>query len=329
MQHEVGDERLLERGGEALDQLVRQAADEADRVGDEVAPPFDLEAARGRVERLEQAVVDRGVRAGERVQERRLADVRVAGERDRRRLRAAPRLAPRVALLGQPAQAVAQQRHAPAREPAVGLELALAGASRPDAAAEALEVLPEAAHARQVVLELRQLDLELALGADGVLGEDVEDQLRPVDHARLQRVLERPLLHGRELVVDDQRLRARALERLLQLLELALADVGARVGPLAVLDELGHRLDARGARELAQLGEVRGRRLWAALRARTRARARHPAQDRADGSSRLDYAAPQRGLDSPRCLFEPAVRQRSARAGRSPRRSGRRTAPAR
>ena len=33
----------------------------------------------------------------------------------------------------------------------------------------------------QVVLELRQLDLELALGAHGVLGEDVEDQLRPVD----------------------------------------------------------------------------------------------------------------------------------------------------
>ena len=207
------------------------------------------------IQGLEEAVVDRGVGAGERVQQRRLADVRVPGQGDRRRLRAAPRLPPRVALLGQPAQAVAQEGHAPARQPAVGLELALAGASRPDAAAEALEVLPQAPHARQVVLELRQLDLELALGADGVLGEDVEDQLRPVDHTRLQRVLERSLLHGRELVVDDQRLRARALERLLQLLELALADVGARVGPLAVLDELGHRLDAGGARELSQLGE--------------------------------------------------------------------------
>ena len=54
-----------------------------------------------------------------------------------------------------------------------------------------------------------------------------------------------------ELVVDDQRLGARALERLLQLLELALAHVGAWVVPLAVLDELGHRLDSRRARELA------------------------------------------------------------------------------
>ena len=44
MEHEVGDERLLERRGEALDELMRQPADEADRVGDEVAPPFVLEA---------------------------------------------------------------------------------------------------------------------------------------------------------------------------------------------------------------------------------------------------------------------------------------------
>ena len=63
VQHDVGDERLLERGREPLDQLMRQAADEADRVGDEVAAPLVLEAARGRVERLEQAVLDRDTSA--------------------------------------------------------------------------------------------------------------------------------------------------------------------------------------------------------------------------------------------------------------------------
>src|SRR5262249_37738061 len=104
--------------------------------------------------------------------------------------------------------------------------------------------------------ELRKLDLELALGADGVLGEDVENQLRAVDHTRLERVLKRFLLHRGELVVDDQRLGARGLERVLQLLELALADVGARVRPVAVLDQLGHGLDACGPRELRQLGEL-------------------------------------------------------------------------
>ena len=42
----------------------------------------------------------------------------------------------------------------------------------------------------------------------GVLGEDVEDQLRAVDDARLERVLERPLLGRVELVVDEQHLGA-------------------------------------------------------------------------------------------------------------------------
>ena len=58
-------------------------------------------------------------------------------------------------------------------------------------------MLPHAAHAREVVLELRELDLQLPLGAPRVLGEDVEDQLRAVDDARAELVLERPLLRRR------------------------------------------------------------------------------------------------------------------------------------
>ena len=68
---------------------MRQAADEADRVGDEIPAAVVLEPAGRRVERLEEAVVDARIGAGERVQERGLADVRVAGERDRRRLASA------------------------------------------------------------------------------------------------------------------------------------------------------------------------------------------------------------------------------------------------
>ena len=72
-----------------------------------------------------------------------------------------------------------------------------------------LEVLPEATHARQVVLQLRELDLELSLGRDGVLRENVEDQLCPVDDAGRQRVLERALLRRRQFLVGDQHLGAR------------------------------------------------------------------------------------------------------------------------
>ena len=63
VEDEVGDERLLERRREALDELRRQPADEADRVGDEVALAVVLEAARRRVERLEEPVLDADLRA--------------------------------------------------------------------------------------------------------------------------------------------------------------------------------------------------------------------------------------------------------------------------
>ncbi len=256
---EVGDERLLERRGEALDELCRQTADEADGVGDEVAAAVVLEAARRRVECLEEPVVDGDSRVGEGVEERRLAGVRVPGERDGRRLAAAALLAAHVALAAETLEAFLQERDAAPREAAVGLELGLAGAAGADAAAEALEVLPHPAHPREVVFELRELDLELALSADGVLGEDVEDELRAVDDARLELVLERALLRGAELVVDDEHLRLRLRVGLLELVELPFADERARVWARAVLDDLRDRVDPCGARELLELGDLVGR----------------------------------------------------------------------
>ena len=286
VEDEVGDERLLERRREALDELRRQAPDEADGVGDEVALAVVLEAARRRVERLEEPVLDRDLGAGERVQERRLADVRVAGERDDRRPLRAAALRRRPRCLPSSRRRRRRSVIAAPREPAVGLELRLAGAARADAgperaraAAEALEVLPHAPHARQVVLELRELDLELALGAHGVLGEDVEDQLRAVDDARVERVLERALLRGVELVVDEQHLRAGVAVRLLQLLELALADVRARIGArraAARARPTGSTPAVRASSRSSPSSSVGVRSLREHGDARARARARRP-----------------------------------------------------
>ncbi len=117
-------------------------------------------------------------------------------------------------------------------------------------------MLPHAAHARQVVLELGELDLELPLGAGCMLGEDVEDQLGAVDDPGGEGVLERTLLHGVELVVDDEYLRGRLTVDTLQLLQLPLADVRARIGMHAMLHELADGIDARSPRELAQLREL-------------------------------------------------------------------------
>ena len=121
---------------------------------------------------------------------------------------------------------------------------------------EALEVRPQAAHAREVVLELRELDLELALGAVRVPGEDVEDHRGAVDDRHPELLLEVALLARAELVVAGDDVRVGLLGGRLDLLELARAEVGVRVRLLAVLDDLADDGDARGAQQLAQLGEV-------------------------------------------------------------------------
>jgi len=69
-------------------------------------------------------------------------------------------------------------------------------------------------------------------------------------------VLERPLLGGLELVVDDEHLCARVPVRTLELRELALPEVGPTLRPRPVLDELADWLDEGGAREFPQLGQL-------------------------------------------------------------------------
>ena len=117
-------------------------------------------------------------------------------------------------------------------------------------------MLPGAPHPRQVVLELCQLDLELPLGADGVLREDVQDQLCPVDDAGLQRILEEALLRRLELVVHDQRLSADLLVGLLQLLDLPLPDVRSGRRVPSALHDGPDGLHARRTGQLVHLGQL-------------------------------------------------------------------------
>ena len=58
MQDQVGESRLLERRLERLDELMRELADEADRVGHQVAAALVLVGAGRRVEGVEKARAD-------------------------------------------------------------------------------------------------------------------------------------------------------------------------------------------------------------------------------------------------------------------------------
>ena len=83
MQDQVGHECLLQGRRESLDELGRQASNEADGVGDKIPLAVVVEAARRRIERLEEPVLHRDVGSRQRVEQRRLAHVRVPGESDR------------------------------------------------------------------------------------------------------------------------------------------------------------------------------------------------------------------------------------------------------
>ena len=139
--------------------------------------------------------------------------------------------------------------------PAVGLELALAGAPRPDAALGARQVGPQPRQARQLVLELRQLDLEAALVGLRVQREDVEDQPAAVDDLDLEELLEGALLGRRQLVVGDEHVEPGLALGRHELLGLALADVPVRVDMAAVLPFGADDVGAGRRGEVGELGE--------------------------------------------------------------------------
>ena len=221
MEDEVGQPGLLQRGPEGVDELVGQLADEADGVGEQVVAPARAQNPRRRVQRVEEPVADAGGGAGERVEQRRLAGVGVAGQGDRGQVRALALGAHHRAAGAHPGQAALEGRDAVAGQAAVGLDLGLTRAAGADAAAEALQVRPQPAHAGEVVLQLGELDLELALGAVGVGGEDVEDDRGAVDDRHAEGLLEVALLARGELVVTGHEVGVGAPELGLDLLELA------------------------------------------------------------------------------------------------------------
>ena len=240
MNQEVGPRRLLEGRREGLDQVVRQVPDEPDRVGEGVDPAVGGRRAPGRrIERGEQRVLHQHTGTGEPVEQAGLAGVGVADDGDadgtscRRR---SARLVSRVLSISRSAARsfairLLIRRRSVSSLVSPGPTAADAGAAAGPATGLAGQVAAPASQPLLEVLQLGQLDLSLTLGALGVLGEDVEDQRGPVDDLDLDLVLEVAQLRRGQLAVADHRVGAGGDHDVAQLLDLAPADVGGRVGP--------------------------------------------------------------------------------------------------
>ena len=274
VQQHVGICQLLECGLERLDQMRRQLADEADRVREQhLLRGVDAPAAGGRVERIEQAVVGRDVRPRQAVEQGGLSGVRVADERDDGHGVFLAAAALGAADLAHVLKFLLQLLDLAVDVAAVGLELRLAGAARADRRRAARgrlahEVRPHTGQARQQVLVLRQLHLQLPLARPGALGKDVKDQARAVEHAHAEFLLQHAHLRRGELVVKHCEVAVVGEDQLPQLRHLALAEEGARVGRGLALQQRCHRLAAGRLYERGELGQRDLRRALALLHAR-------------------------------------------------------------
>ena len=209
-----------------------------------------------RIERHEKRVRRHRVAAGQRIEQRRLAGVGVADERDGRDGRLLPPLAQlrappahRVDFLGEDADAVTDA-------PAVGFEFRFAGAARADAAAQPRQAPSlEPDEPRHQVLELRELDLKLAFTRPRAPREDVENELRAIDDLAVERFFEVAQLRRRQLVVENHDIDARSSQEAASDRNLAAAEKrrGIRLG--ALLQHAQHDRRAGGRRQAGQFVE--------------------------------------------------------------------------
>ncbi len=178
-----------------------------------------------------------------------LADVRIADERK-------PHQGAAVAALGghlavDLLQVLLEFRDPLLDDPAVHLDLGFTHtAAGAHAATLPLQVRPHTGEPGQHVLIMSQFHLHLRIGSLGPLGENLQDQARPVDDVgALDDLLDVALLGAGELVVEDDVLDLVLLAIGLDFLELARADVRGLVGPV---HPLHIHLVADGAGRLGQ-----------------------------------------------------------------------------
>ncbi len=142
--------------------------------------------------------------------------------------------------------------------PPLDLDLLLARPAPGSDSAALAVVVPGADQAGQEVVQLGRLHLEASLVGPRVLGEDVEDQLGPVDDPGFQLPLQVSLLTGAQIFVADQQVIDLRLAQRLQVVELALADEERGIDLRAPLHLGADHLATGGAGQVGQLGQLHG-----------------------------------------------------------------------
>ena len=211
------------------------------------------QTARGRVERGEQFVLRQHIRAGESIEQGRFAGVGVADDRGEGPVIALPRIALGRALAAHDFEVARNVGDAILHPAAVGFQLRFTfTAAHADAALLPRQVAPEPRQARQQMLQLRQLDLELALACAGALGEDVQNERRAVEDLAVKGGLQVAALRGGQLVIEDNGIDIGLAAMQGELLSLAFPDVSGGAGRGHLLYAIANDFAARGGGQLGK-----------------------------------------------------------------------------
>ena len=101
-------------------------------------------------------------------------------------------------------------------------------------------------------MQLRQLDLQTPFAAARALRENIENQLRAIEHFARKQILEIPPLRRRKFVIEYDRSDPLLLDRFLDQLRFAFADVIRRGRLLQFLRDRVDDFRAGGAGQFAQ-----------------------------------------------------------------------------
>ena len=102
--------------------------------------------------------------------------------------------------------------------------------------------------------------MQAAFRSPGAFGEDIEDELGPVDHLDANAGFEVALLGWSQVVVENQHVGLGGLGKLLEFDDFAVTDQCGCVDGRTGLETLGNSVHPRAARELTKLGKGFGRR---------------------------------------------------------------------
>jgi hypothetical protein len=145
--------------------------------------------------------------------------------------------------------------HASRDFPAVRLQLGFTGASRANAAAKLRHFNAVSCQARHHVVQLRQLDLQLAFPGSRVPRKDVEDELRAIDHPPLDNLFDVALLGWTEVVIEQEHVGIDGSGSARNFLEFAGAYQSCRIGAIAPLQDFANDSCPRAFGKGAQFGE--------------------------------------------------------------------------